>query len=166
VRDEREHRFVDARESGVRAVGEARELDSVVGGKVLSDEQDLLFDQVVVVEKPLARGGRAACLARRSGQFAVVGGEVGRGLLGEGDERRRADAARRSPGLCRRKLSGLLGEAFGREQLPSQGAVIADRAAEAVGCVFGHRTPCRPVTAVGWRYVCSMVVRVIIPERG
>ncbi len=56
VRDQFEHDVVNARESGGRAVQEARQLPAVATRQVSPGHLDLLFDQVEVIQQPFGGG--------------------------------------------------------------------------------------------------------------
>ncbi len=67
--------LVDARERLVGPVGEPRKLDAVVGRQVLTDLDDLMLDEVVVVEQPFTGRSDDAPPLSDLVEVGVVGGQ-------------------------------------------------------------------------------------------
>ena len=97
VGDQADRELVDAGQPLERALREPRQLDAVVGRQVLSDLDDLVLDQVVVVEQPLAGRGDDAPALGDLVEVGVVARQTGGGLRRQLEQRRRL-----RPGLARR----------------------------------------------------------------
>ncbi len=138
VRDQREYGLVDTRKVRELAADQSRQLEPVVSGQVRADEQDLLLDEVVVVEQPLARRRGGPPVTRRGREFAVVRGQRIRGLLRERYQWRGLDVPARGAVLSRSQSSGLNSDTLRREELGSQRRLAMGEGQLARGARLGH----------------------------
>ena len=123
VRDERDRQLVDARIAGERSAGELRQLAVVAARQAFADFADVLLNDVIVVEQPVAGGADVAPGIGRGQQPAMGIGEDASGGIEAREERGAPPAALREP-LRFRERPRALGESFGAEQ------VTADRAGQ------------------------------------
>jgi len=139
--DEVEQRLVDAGIVGPRPAHQPGQLNAVVGGKILLDQEHLLLDQVVVVQEPLARGRRSTGLACCRGELAVVGDELRRGPGGHVDQGSRPELPAHRPRLRGGDDAGVIGETFCREKLRAHRLVGRDVSPSHRCRSIRHRTP-------------------------
>jgi hypothetical protein len=121
------------------------------------DEQDLLLDEVVVVEQPLAGRRRSSGGSGGLGKLAVVSCQCRGRALHEGYERRGAQALIGDPGLLRGQDSGFLGEAVGREQLAAQRSVAEGGRCGCRSGLVRHVAPRRIVRKAGIPLVSGLL---------
>ena len=125
VRDRLERDVVDPRQPGRRAFGQARQLAAVARREVAPRGPNLLLDQVVVVEQPLAGGRDAPIVVHRLRQERADGGEEGLVLRQPNQECVRA-APRAQPVRGGQHLS-VLRHLLAAEQLRAQRRFLAGK---------------------------------------
>ncbi|MDE1927316.1 MAG: hypothetical protein KGL18_08655 [Burkholderiales bacterium] len=133
MRHRMQREVVDARQAGVLAAGQARQLAAVAGRQMAPGHAHLLLDEVEVVEQPFAGGRDAALLVGAAGE---LGAGVGQHLLVVAEPAQQpVPRAQRRQLVAGGELPAMLLHLVGGEQLRTQ-----RRLGGAHGCAGGRQT--------------------------
>jgi len=113
----------DSRIAGERSDGQLRQLPIVATRQVVADLANLLLDEVIVVEQPLAGRRDCTALLDRAGDGAI-GAEQDRLVLLQPDGERPPARRPRGDRLSRRKALGMLLETLDTEELLADGFFV------------------------------------------